>query len=253
MMTSLNQILQVELCRHMLIVIIITSTTSWNRRRRCAQLINTTPYNLKIIDDRTGAPTTSMRLKANGNTDLYNDLDMNGNDVEQVESVYFNSDNAGRIYYNGSLDTMGFYTNIALALTIESDCVLVSNSNHDMNNAYRIINCLGPTADQDVATKAYVDKTPKLIRRFHRINVSSSWKTFVCDTNDAGKNANYGFFAPYKVQINRMVFQFDGDTNHGNNVSMRFERHGLFYWEYEHHGAASRECRLGVMTACWRL
>jgi len=34
--------------------------------------------------------------------------------------------------------------------------------------------------------------------------------------NDAGNNVNYGFFAPYKVQINRMVFQFDGDTNNGN-------------------------------------
>ena len=51
-----------------------------------------------------------MRLKANGNTELFNDLDMSGNDVEQVESVYFNSD------------------------------------------------------------KAYVDKTPKLICRFHGIN-----------------------------------------------------------------------------------
>jgi len=49
---------------------------------------------------------------------------------------------------------MGFYTNNALALTIESNVVLVSNSNRDMNNAYRVINC----SDQDVATKVYVDK-----------------------------------------------------------------------------------------------
>jgi len=183
---------------------------------RYAQLINTTPYNLKIIDDqveivhsdvnaqnitngyyvlglqhldggtgkqpglaftRSGGRkigaielyvkssynncymdfcvldgstnNLTMRLKSNGNTELYNDLDMNGNDVEQVESVYFNLDNAGRIYYNGSLDTMGFYTNNALALTIESNGVLVRNSNHDMNNAYRVINCLDPTVDQD--------------------------------------------------------------------------------------------------------
>ena len=49
----------------------------------------------------------TMRLKVNSNTELYNDLVMNGTDVEQVESVYFNSDNAGHIYYNGSLNTMG--------------------------------------------------------------------------------------------------------------------------------------------------
>ena len=149
-----------------------------------------------VLDRSTNNLT--MRLKANGNSELYNDLDMNGNDVEQVESVYFNSDNAGRIYYNGSLGTMGFYTNNALALTIESNGVLVSTSNHDMNNAYRVINCLDPTADQDVATKAYVDKTPKLICRFHGINVSSSWKTFVCDMNDARNNANYALQAPDK-------------------------------------------------------
>ena len=111
---------------------------------------------------------------------------------------------------------MEFYTNGNLALMIESNGVLVSNSNHGMNNAYRVINCLDPTADQDVATKAYVENTPKLICRFHGINVSSSWKTFMCDMTDTGNNANYGFFAPYKVQINRMVFQFDGDTNNGN-------------------------------------
>ena len=68
--------------------------------------------------------------------------------MEQMESVYFNSDNAGRIYNNGSLDTMGFYTNNALELTIESKGVLVRNSNHDMNNTYRVINCLDPTTDR---------------------------------------------------------------------------------------------------------
>ena len=77
-----------------------------------------------VLDGITNSLT--MRLKANGNTELYNDLDINGNDVEQVESVYFNLENAGRIYYNGSLDTMRFYTNNALALTIESEGVLAT-------------------------------------------------------------------------------------------------------------------------------
>ena len=36
--------------------------------------------------------------------------------------------------------------------------------------------------------------------------------------NGVGNNANYGFFAPYKVQINKMVFKFDGDANNGNTL-----------------------------------
>ena len=79
---------------------------------------------------------------------------------------------------------------------------------------------------------AYVHKTLKLKCRFHGINVSSSWKAFVCDMNDAGNNVNYGFFTPYKVvQTNKMVVQFGGDTNNGNTFPCDLGDTGSFISE----------------------
>ena len=132
----------------------------------------------EIIDDDTMATATDSNLAtaesivayiasviggaaggANGNIQ-YNNLGAFGGDAN------FNTDGAGNIDITGSLDVdnININGNVISSTNVDGDITLTPNGNGEVNissaldlTTHQIHNVVDPTADQDAATKAYVD------------------------------------------------------------------------------------------------